>query len=250
MEHDKKTILKLTTNQVLAAIGSVLGFAGLISLAGGYVFAWEWTGIVTDSDFPKRTLWNWLKLLVVSAVLAGGGYLFTRSENRRTEGIADQGAMDAALQSYLDQMSILLIDKHLHGEYRPHGDTRVTARARTLTVLEELDGGHKRSEVQFLREARLINRMDEDLEGRLVHARVVGLDGADLTDADLKGTKLHNASLKEANLKCADLTETDLRGAELRGANLKDADLRNARYDAETSWPEGFTLETSGAVAS
>jgi hypothetical protein len=115
----------------------------------------------------------------------------------------------------------------------------VTARARTLTVLEELDGGRKRSVVQFLREARLINRMDEDLEGRLVHARVVGLYGAELTDADLKGIKLHNASLKEANLKCADLTETDLRGA----------DLRNARYDAEISWPEGFTLETSGAVA-
>jgi Pentapeptide repeats (8 copies) len=173
-----------------------------------------------------KTLWDWLKLLLVQAVLAGGGYLFTRSENRRTERSADQSAMDAALQSYLDQMSILLIDKHLHGEYRPHGDTRGTARARTLTVLEELDGGRKRSVVQFLREARLINRMDEDLEGRLVHARVVGLDGADLTDADLKGGKLHNAFLKEANLKCADLTETDLRGADLRGANLKDASLR------------------------
>lgn len=147
--------------------------------------------------------------------------------------------MDTALQSYLDQMSVLLIDKHLHGEYRPHGDTRVTARARTLTVLEGLDGRRKRSVLQFLREARLINRTDEDLEGRMVYARVVGLGGADLTDAELKGVKLRNASLKGANLRGADLTETDLRGADLRGA----------RYDAETTWPQGFDPGASGAAA-
>ena len=45
---------------------------------------WKWTGL------PERTLWDWLSLLIVPVVLALGGYLFTRSENRRTQEVADQ----------------------------------------------------------------------------------------------------------------------------------------------------------------
>lgn len=37
-----------------------------------------------------RTLWDLLELLIVPAVLAVGGYLFTRSENRKAQGIAKQ----------------------------------------------------------------------------------------------------------------------------------------------------------------
>jgi hypothetical protein len=224
------------------------------------LFGWKWTGL------PEQTLWDWLELLIVPAVLAVGGYLFTLSENRRAEEAAAQGAKDAALRSYLDQMSVLLIDKHLHAEYRPHGDTRVTARARTLTVLEQLDGRRKRSVLQFLREARLINRRDEDLEGRLVQARVVGLDGADLTCADLKGLKLSDASLREtdlrdANLEGADLTGADLEGTDLTGArgviyeelarqtcSLKGATMPNGqRYEA---WLEGKGDNGEGGSAS
>jgi purine-cytosine permease-like protein len=38
------------------------------------------------------TLWQWLDLLIVPAVLAIGGYLFTRSENRATRVAAEQRA--------------------------------------------------------------------------------------------------------------------------------------------------------------
>ena len=143
-----------TRQQGLWVVRIAIVFGMLIVLVLiGYSHSWTGFGssvsdMAENQDIQRmKSLWDWLKLLIVPAVLAGGGHLFARSENRRTERSADQGAMDAALQSYLDQMSILLIDKHLHGEYRPHGDTRVTARARTLTVLEELDGGRKRSVV-------------------------------------------------------------------------------------------------------
>jgi len=36
------------------------------------------------------TLWDWLDLLIVPIVLALGGYLFTRSENRRALDVANQ----------------------------------------------------------------------------------------------------------------------------------------------------------------
>ena len=59
-----------------------------------------------------KPLWSWLEILIVPAALAVGGYLFTRSENRRTQQIANQRAnddreiaaqrsQDDALQTYL-----------------------------------------------------------------------------------------------------------------------------------------------------
>ncbi len=54
----------------------IAALAFLIIVICGYLFGWKWTGL------PKQTLWDWLDLLIVPAVLAVGRYLFTRSENR------------------------------------------------------------------------------------------------------------------------------------------------------------------------
>ena len=54
--------------------------------------------LLIASAFDK-SLWAWLKLLIVPAVLAIGGYLFNSSQNRATEAAADRRAQDDALQS-------------------------------------------------------------------------------------------------------------------------------------------------------
>jgi uncharacterized protein YjbI with pentapeptide repeats len=53
----------------------------------------------------------------------------------------------------------------------------------------------------------------------------------------------------EGGRKCvgADLQGVDLSGADLGGANLSRADLRGAKYDADTTWPEGFDPVAAGA---
>ncbi len=45
----------------------------------------------------------------------------------------------------------------------------------------------------------------------------------------------------------ADLQGVDLSGADLGGANLSRADLRGAKYDADTTWPEGVDPQAAGA---
>src|SRR5215218_3445796 len=90
------------------------------------------------------TLWDWIKLLIVPAVIAGGGLWFNRQqqdrqredEQRQQERgleIENQRAQDEALQAYLDQMSQLLIDKDLlnvdSNGAQAHG-SRSVARAR------------------------------------------------------------------------------------------------------------------------
>lgn len=94
----------------------------------------------------------------------------------------------------------------------------------------------------------------------LSHSRLIGanLEHADLRSAYLTSANLENARLREAKLDRAnlidarldeaDLTSTSLAGADLSGASLVGARLDGARYDEETTWPEGFDPVAHGAT--
>jgi flagellar basal body-associated protein FliL len=188
-------------------------FAAIV-VFGGYYFEWKWTG------FPKRTPWDWTDLLIVPVVLAIGGYWFTSSQNQATQAAAEQRAQDDALQSYLNQMGQLLLDKDTQLLHPEEGDdARTLARAWTLTVLPTLDGNRKRRVLQFLYEAGLIDKEHP----------IVGVRGADLRGADLSGAFLSDANLSGAFLSGAFLSGADLRGADLREAELNEAILNKAR---------------------
>ncbi len=233
--------------QLLWGVGIIVAIALLISLFGGYSFEWKWTGFVKDANFHKRTLWDWLELLIIPAVLAGGGLWFNRQQREQELRIAagqreqelriaagqreqeletaNIRAQDEALQVYIDQISLLLTDKErpLH-KAPPSDNLRTVARARTLTVLGRLDGIRKLSLLQFLYESNLV------VKGR----PILGLMGADLSEAALRkayltGADLRGANLRQADLRGADLREADLSGADLRGADLSDAKLSRAK---------------------
>jgi uncharacterized protein YjbI with pentapeptide repeats len=95
-------------------------------------------------------------------------------------------------------MSELLINKSSRRETRRYSDSRITARARTLTVLSQLDGERKKRVLLFLREARLINKEFDVLEGPPIYPCIVGLEDADLTNANLRKARLISTSGKEA----------------------------------------------------
>jgi Pentapeptide repeats (8 copies) len=215
----------------------------------------------------NKKAWNWLDVLVVPVVLAVGAAWYQETEQERDrqreneqqdrerreanarkelqDEIEERRAQDAALQAYLDHMSALLIDKGLREDPDEYASVRVTARARTLAVLSQLDGKRKGTVLQFLREARLINRectprKSRLFKGRVFYPRIIGLDGADLSKAHLRRAKListsgeEHVSLKEAILREANLIEANLRGADLRSANLRGA------------WMIGVELDDSG----
>jgi DNA-binding protein Fis len=178
-------------------------------------------GLLTLIGLPFNiTLWDWLDLLIVPAVLAIGGYLFTRSENRATRVAAEQRAQDEALQAYLDGMAQLVTDKDRSLHRSPLSDRlRTVARARTLTVLSRLDGDRKARVLQFLYESVLIN----------IEHPIVDVTRADLSGANLRASSLSGAALVYADLYGADLRGAILSGANLYGANLSDADLSQAK---------------------
>jgi hypothetical protein len=197
------------------------------------------------------TLWDWSKLLIIPAVIAGGGIWFNQQQREREQKVADQRAQDDALQAYLDQMAQLMLleevaedkpaeDKPAEDKPKPFkpkplhksvvGDeVRILARARTLTVLRRLDSGRKRSVLDFLYEARLIQQTNPPIIE--LGSPDSDFGAADLREADLRGAVLRGADLSGitgANLSCANLSNADLSNANLSNANLSNANLSNA----------------------
>ena len=259
MDQQQQSRRRLTRTQVTwIGIGVVAGLFAAIVVFGGYYFEWKWTG------YPKRTPWDWMDLLIVPVVLAIGGYLFTRSENRATQAAAERRAQEEALQAYLDNMSDMLIpNKDQPSLYKARsGDSlSFVARAQTLTVLPRLDGNRKARIVQFLFESGLIDKdhpildlSGADLTGAdLSRAQLYGTSGVNLSKADLSGANLSEAELSvvyvtnniyqvEADLSEANLSEADLSGANLSGANPRGANLSRVTLTGATM-PNGQKYE-------
>jgi uncharacterized protein YjbI with pentapeptide repeats len=230
---------------VIAALALVMAGLGAILYQGQRTHPW-WEGT------RDRYFWAYLQLLIVPTVLAIGATLFnlmhservrkaeeaqeTREakieEDRREREIKAQAAQrerelevesqraqDEALQAYLDQISKLLLDKQRPLQESREGEVvRTLARARTLTVLNSLDGSRRRSVLQFLYESDLI----------IKDRAVVNLKGAALSEARLSAAELSTANLSEAALSGADLSAADLRGIDLSEAALNQADLSAA----------------------
>jgi hypothetical protein len=232
--------------------------------------------LVLVASAVDKTLWDWLRLLIVPVVLAIGGYLFTSSQNRATQAAAERRAQDEALQAYLDYMSDFLVPKQEQTSL-DDGSTRanfsVVARARTLTVLPRLDGDRKGRVVHFLYESHLISGKAEFLStpvesvGRTqtqlnkADLRGANVSGAYLFGANLRGTDLRGAILRShlmsadlswtylngadlrANLISADLSDADLSGADLGGARLDGANLKGVRGCTDDQLAQAQSLD-------
>jgi uncharacterized protein YjbI with pentapeptide repeats len=230
----------------------IIGFIALvIIIILGYIFNWSWTGLgpysppSKDSGFqPGKRLWDWLQLLIIPAVLAIGGYVFTYTTSRNDQAAIERRTIDereaaekraqtereiaqdyqheTALKEYFEKMSELLLHEKLRRS-RPNAEVRKIARLWTFTILHRLDDFRKGNVLQFLHESDLIDKGN----------CIVDLSGADLTHAELSYLDLTNANLSKtvlivANLLGAKLAGANLSEARLWGANLPDADLTGA----------------------
>jgi uncharacterized protein YjbI with pentapeptide repeats len=172
---------------------------------------------------PRKTLWDWLQLFIVPLALAAIGLWFSAQQDTRQQQLEEQRAQNAALQAYLDQMSQLMLQGDLLRSSEEDSEVRTLARARTQTVLGQLDSDRKASVVQFLYEASLIKEEDP-----VLNLSGVGLRGANLSQLDLSDANLSGAVLRRADLHGTNLSDAILRGAELNHADLRDATMSGA----------------------
>jgi uncharacterized protein YjbI with pentapeptide repeats len=170
------------------------------------------------------TLWDWIKLLIVPAVIAAGGLWFNAQQREREEQLASERAQDAAVQAYLDQLTQLLVTERDQDLLRMQVDDEVrqVIQARSVPLLRSVTADRRWSLIQFL---SLMGLLGKDQP-------VVSLAGADLRGVDGHRAPLRCVHLQEANLSAADLSEADLRASNLSEADLSEADLQGANLSA------------------
>lgn len=226
---------------------------------------------------PTKTFWNWMSLLLAPATLAGLGFLFQSSlekakeskEKADKEREADQ-QREQALQSYLNEISALLVDKGLkkllsEGEQEQPKTTQAidpnvalgVVKARTLALLRLFDNDiqRKSSVLSFLGDTQLLPALDLDLssfhweKANLSRVSLSGtclrkvfLSGANLSFANLSGANLFNADLSGANLSMANLIDANLYMADLTGADLHRANLGGAKGNLSKAVLSGANL--------
>lgn len=176
---------------------------------------------VIQSGFGQKTVWDVLDVLGVPLVVAFIAGMFAWGAQiragRRFEAeqeLNNNRARETALRTFLDRMTVLVIDRNLQNSKRDSPEHAV-AIAHTFATLRSLDGPRKGILVKFLYESNLIN----------VGAPVVGLAKADLRSSDLGGLDLNRCDMSGANLSKADLWHTDLSKSSLVDAILVEADL-------------------------
>jgi uncharacterized protein YjbI with pentapeptide repeats len=222
----------------------------------------KWFG--SKTGFTGKTLWDWLGLLIIPAVLGIGALLFNQAMRASDQEIATDQQREEALQNYFDKMAELLLqDGLLEKKESPDDPVVDVAQVRTVTTLRLLDLDRKDILFQFLRDANLadfllVNASLAGADLKKANLSRINLSGADLSGANLNGANLRAADLSETylwlvNLSAAQLVEADLRGADLREANLHwanlaGANLTGAKYNSQTKWPEDFDYANSGAI--
>jgi hypothetical protein len=204
MNQGQQTRLRRIINLLIGTL-AVLALIGFVILA--YRLNWEWTGLVSIPQNPeRRTVWDWLDLLIIPLVLALGALWFNNQSRKSEQTIAQERTRDDALRSYFDKMSELLLDKNLGGSDKGSVE-QIVASARTLAVIRSLEGdqrGRKSQVIRFVIESNLIGKIG-------------------LNNTDLSFTELLAANLSHANLSDAHLINARLSGADLSHANLRDA---------------------------
>jgi hypothetical protein len=143
--------------------------------------------IVTERQ--KVTFWQVVGTLLIplagGLLITWGGFKFNQRQRERDEVLENKQAQDNAIQAYIDQMSDLLVDRHLRS--LPKGsDIHRLAEAKTVEVLLGLDSERKRRPLKLVYGLGLImNRLHTaERDGALLDLENLSLNNPDTGERD------------------------------------------------------------------
>jgi uncharacterized protein YjbI with pentapeptide repeats len=173
---------------------------------------------------PWKEVREWLNIIGVLLIpLLIGVYAIVNNAQQTALQLDQQ--RETALKTYEDDISSLLLDRHL-ATSRSGDEVRTVALAKTLEVFHQLDGPRNVRAIQFLQDAQLIGT---DFTAKTPNTHnIIDFSGADLTNADLSYADLSYADLSYADLDGANLSYANLNGADLSYADLDGVDLSYA----------------------
>jgi len=241
-----------------------------VAIVSNWISNFKWSG------FQKKSFWDWLQLLIVPLMLALGAFYLNSAADFRDSQIAQERKQQEILTDYFSKMQGLIVEtkkskqtpgsKESNSEERLLLEFRPTAKALTLSVLEQLDGKRKGKVITYLAESQLItvdnNKLYSQPEINLYGANLAGMvlndvdqvetvnkrrlgvaiTGADMTDSTIKnvrlfvGSQLRESKFIQANLTDVYFTNADMQGvqfikSQMTGVDFSNTILSNTRFD-------------------
>lgn len=210
---------------------------------------------MADSLQRKRTLWDWLHLLLPSTVLLLGIiwlsiqqdllYQQTNQQQRNTAlQVAQAQQQNTILMSYQASITDMMLHNNLR-DAKELSTEHLVAQVKTAETLYQLGPDGKGALMRFLYETKLINNdtpiislRELDVHGanmRNLDLRDTYIFGADMHGADARGINLSYANLDYVNFSTANLIGADLHGSDMKNINLSGADLSGANLKDVTN---------------
>ncbi|MBE8993178.1 pentapeptide repeat-containing protein [Microcystis aeruginosa LEGE 91341] len=227
-----------------------------VAIVSNWIANFKWSG------FQKKSFWDWLQLLIVPLMLALGAFYLNSAADFRDYQIAQEQKHQEILTDYFSKMQGLIVEtkkiKETSGYKESHPkdkeanllqEFRSTAKALTLSVLEQLDGERKGKVITYLAESQLINKIDPliqlgganlqklELKGRQVFSSI-NIVGANMTATELSDILISDSDLSTVNLTDAVLQDVTFENSDLSGINFDGASLTNVSLDKNNKYQD------------
>lgn len=179
--------------------------------------------------------------MLVPIILAFGGFWLSRTENRyslelqerreeETREIEDKRAKESVLQSYLDQMTKLLLE-HKLVETDEQAIVRKIARAWTISAFESLDGKGRSIVFRFLYESGLLTYSHNS--GPILEMNEVSLSEMftymnNFSNINLRRSQITDSYLAEINMSKSVLTDMLFSDTRLEMCDFEDSDFTDS----------------------
>jgi uncharacterized membrane protein len=269
------TLLSVASILTPIVILIVLVMTIALTAYGAYTREWEWTG------FVGKTLWDWMKLLLVPIILALGGLLFTQMdrlnstraqrldrERLQVDRAQAQNALELNRRGQITDRFTRAIDQL--GKVDDYGNKQVEIRVGGIYALEQIArdseedywpimevlAAYLRQNAPWIPEedqqgeelspAPDIRAITDVLRRRNSYFGRGEADPLDLSLTNLSGANFLGANFSRTNLSRTNLSRAELQGAELQYANLQGADLREAdlrEADLRGAWLQGADFQ-------
>jgi uncharacterized protein YjbI with pentapeptide repeats len=246
-----------TWRRYLSVLGGSCATVVIVFIIGTHLHwnwpaLWLWLGVAQKNHHgqwvAKKTLWDFVQLLIIPIALAATGIWFNFRQRRFELEIAQknrdadrenqqEAERETILQTFLDRIELLLLERDLR-KSEEGSEVRHIARGFALSALRGLDPYRKSTLVRFMYESGLINKINPivDLMGadmtKIQIERVIfyksSLARVNMAGAHMRKTNLANSILAKATLSHADAVGAGLSASDLTGARLDGADLTNA----------------------
>lgn len=221
----------------------------------------SWMGFVDVNDNQNiKTLWDWLDLLIVPVSIGVVGWIYKEYEKSKEERRIKEDKYNDILDSYFKNISDLILNSNLT-KNKKNKKSKKIARTRTIIALEELDGERKGQILQFLRETKLLKKIDilganfseGDFEGLVLRNQIIKgvnfknsnfdnsyLDGTQFISCDLDSCSFSNSSLKNVDFNYSKLNNSTIRNTDVTTVKFEGAELNNVDLRSTNILPSQF----------